>query len=123
MHGWPGLRADDLRDLARRVAERGAVDAAARRVPDELVEVAEHLVARGLGEGHHFVVEGRPVPRGLSSEYIGVRALDDGSYEVWYSGDRGTPRTLVETPDWAVARQGFIDEVERLASGRGDWRR
>ena len=33
VHGWPGLRADDLRDLARRVAERGAADAAAHRSP------------------------------------------------------------------------------------------
>lgn len=33
VHGWPGLRADDLRDLARRVVERGAADAAAHRVP------------------------------------------------------------------------------------------
>ena len=63
------------------------------------------------------------MPGGLSSEYIGMRVLVDGSYEVWYSGDRGTPRTLVETPDWTVARQGFIGEVERLASWRGDWRR
>lgn len=35
VHGWPGLRADDLRDLARRVVTRGAQDAAARRVPDD----------------------------------------------------------------------------------------
>jgi ADP-ribosyl-[dinitrogen reductase] hydrolase len=33
VHGWPGLRADDLRDLARRVAERGAADAADHRSP------------------------------------------------------------------------------------------
>jgi len=33
VHGWPGLRADDLRDLARRVVERGAADAAAHRAP------------------------------------------------------------------------------------------
>lgn len=41
VHGWPGLRADDLRDLARRVADRGAADAAVHRLPDELTEVAE----------------------------------------------------------------------------------
>jgi ADP-ribosyl-[dinitrogen reductase] hydrolase len=35
VHGWPGLRADDLRDLARRVVARGEQDAAARRVPDD----------------------------------------------------------------------------------------
>ena len=29
VHGWPGLRADDLRDLAHRVADRGAADAGA----------------------------------------------------------------------------------------------
>lgn len=31
VHGWPGLRADDLRDLAVRVADRSAEDAAAPR--------------------------------------------------------------------------------------------
>ncbi len=30
VHGWPGLRADDLRDLARRVADTGPQDAASR---------------------------------------------------------------------------------------------
>lgn len=122
VHGWPGLRADDLRDLALRVADRGAADAVGPRVPDELTEVAEHLVSRGLGEGHHFVVRGRPAEGHLSSEYIGLERTDARAYRVWYSGDRGTPRTLVETPDWSVARQRFVDEVERLGSLRGDWR-
>ncbi|MCF6376051.1 ADP-ribosylglycohydrolase family protein [Nocardioides KLBMP 9356] len=122
VHGWPGLRADDLRDLARRVADRGDPAAVDLQVSDELDEVAEHLVSRGLGEGHHFVVHGRPVRGGRSSEYIGLRVLDDGSYRVWYSGDRGTPRTYVETPDWAVARQRFVDEVELLGASRGDWK-
>ena len=51
MHGWPGLRADDLRDLARRVVARGEQDAATHRVADEIHEVADHLASRGLGEG------------------------------------------------------------------------
>lgn len=34
VHGWPGLLAHDLRDLAHRVADRGAEEAAAHRVPD-----------------------------------------------------------------------------------------
>ena len=34
VHGWPGLRADDLRDLARRVVERGAHEAAVHRLED-----------------------------------------------------------------------------------------
>lgn len=89
---------------------------------DELDEVAEHLLARGLGEGHHFHVVGRAVPDGLSSELIGLRRLDDATYRVWYVGDRGAERTLVRTPDWAVARARFVDETETLARWRGDWR-
>ncbi|WP_216658529.1 ADP-ribosylglycohydrolase family protein [Nocardioides sp. zg-1230] len=117
VHGWPGLRADDLRDLARRVVDRG-VELAVHRAPDELVEVAEHLIARGLGEGYDFVVRGRLVPSGLSSEYIGLEQLDDGTYRVWYLGDWGTQRSLVETGDWAVARARFVEESVRLAQGR-----
>ena len=63
LHGWPGLRADDLRDLARRVTERGEI-AGAHRAPEELVEVAEHLVARGRGEGYDPDEERRRRPRG-----------------------------------------------------------
>ena len=68
------------------------------------------------------MVHGRPVPGIVSSEHVGLRVLDDGAYRVWYSGDRGTPSTYVETPDWTVARRRFVDEVERLGSSRGDWR-
>ena len=118
LHGWPGLGADDLRDLATRVADRGAEIAETRRVPEELMEVAEHLAARGLGEGYDFFVRGRPVPRGLSSEYIGLERLDDGTYRVWYLGDRGTPRTLLETEDWPAARSLFVQEAVDLARGR-----
>lgn len=118
VHGWPGLRADDLRALAFQVASRGEQDALAHRVPDELHEVAEHLRARGLGEGVDFHVAGRPVPGGLSSEYVGLRQRDDGSYRVWYLGDWGTERTFVETTDFSVARQRFVEEAVRLARGR-----
>lgn len=121
VHGWPGLRADDLRDLALRVAARGEQDAVAERVPDELHEVAEHLVARGVWEGYDFFVRGRPVPSGLSSEYVGLEQRDDGSYRVWYSGDRGTPRSLVETADWQVARERFVEEAVALSrDGHGN---
>ena len=118
VHGWPGLRADDLRDLARRVVERGIQIAEAHRAPEELVEVAEHLVASGLGEGYDFFVRGRPVPSGLSSEYIGLEQLDDGTYRVWYLGDWGQQRSLVESADWAVARARFVEESVTLAQGR-----
>lgn len=84
----------------------------------ELDEVAEHLIARGLGEGHDFYVAGRPVPDGLSSEYVGLHKLDDDAYRVWYLGDWGTERTLVETADWPTARDCFVDESVRLARGR-----
>jgi ADP-ribosyl-[dinitrogen reductase] hydrolase len=121
VHGWPGLRAHDLRELARRVADRGAEDAVARRVSDELHEVADHLVARGVWEGYDFYVRGRPVPGGLSSEYVGLEKRDDGSYRVWYSGDRGTPRSFVETADWKVARARFVDEAVALSrDGHGN---
>lgn len=59
----------------------------------------------GLGEGVDFYVAGRPVPGGLSSEYIGLRQLDDGSYRVWYLGDWGNERTFVETTEVSVARR------------------
>lgn len=118
VHGWPGLRADDLRDLSRRMVARGEQDAATHRVADELNEVAEHLASRGLGEGTDFHVVGRPVPHGLSSERIGLEKGDDGTYLVSYVGDRGTRRPLVETPDWSVARERFVDEAVTLAKGR-----
>jgi ADP-ribosylglycohydrolase len=118
VHGWPGLGADDLRDLAQRVSLRGEQDAAARRVPDELHEVAAHLVRRGLGEGYEFHVRGRPVPHGLSSEYVGLERTDDGGYRVWYSGDRGVPSTYVDTDDWSVARERFVAESISLARAR-----
>ncbi|GAA5106709.1 hypothetical protein GCM10023339_03970 [Alloalcanivorax gelatiniphagus] len=118
VHGWPGLAAGDLRELAHRVVDRGSGLAELHRVPDELAEVAEHLVARGLGEGYDFVVVGRPVPGGLSSEYIGLDKRDDGTYRVWYLGDWGTQRTLVETGDWQVARSRFVDSAVTQARAR-----
>lgn len=86
-------------------------------VSDELDEVAEDLRARGLGEGVDFFIPGRS-PGDLSSEYIGMRRLDDGSYEVWYRGDWGTDKALIETTDFAAARDRFVDEAVRLARGR-----
>ena len=85
---------------------------------DELDEVAEHLRSRGLGEGTDFYVAGRPLEVMLSSEFIGLRRLDDGDYRVWYLGDRGTERTLLETTDFAAARTLFVDEAVTLARGR-----
>lgn len=123
VHGWPGLRAEDLRDLAFGVADRAARHAGKTRVAEELDEVADHLLSLGLGEGHHFHVEGRPVPSGLSSEYIGLRKDGDGAYAVWYLGDRGSRRTLLETDDWTLVRRRFVDEVTTLGEARGDWSR
>lgn len=85
--------------------------------PDELDAVAEELTARGLGEGVDFFVSGRS-PVDLSSEYVGLRRLDDGSYEVWSRGDWGKDTTLVETADFAVARERFVSEALTLAEGR-----
>lgn len=84
---------------------------------NELDEVAEELVGRGLGEGVDFFVSGRS-PVDLSSEYVGLRRLDDGSYEVWYRGDWGKDKTLVESADFAVARERFVTEAVTLAKGR-----
>lgn len=85
---------------------------------DELDEVAEHLLALGLGEGVDFYIPGRVEGVSLSSEFTGLRRRDDGSYEVWYRGDWGADRTLLETTDFAAARQVFVDESVRLARGR-----
>lgn len=114
VHGWPGLRADDLRDLARRIARDAVVPSGV----EELDEVAEHLRARGLGEGTDFHVAGRELATLLSSERIHLAKADDGTYRVWYVGDRGAERTLAESTEWAVARQAFVDEAVRLARGR-----
>ncbi|SEB81937.1 hypothetical protein SAMN04489844_1126 [Nocardioides exalbidus] len=84
---------------------------------NELDEVAEELVSRGLGEGVDFFVSGRS-PVDLSSEYVGIRRLDEGGYEVWYRGDWGKDRTLVETTDFAAARERFVAEAVTLAKGR-----
>lgn len=84
---------------------------------DELDAVAEELISRGLGEGVDFFVSGRS-PVDLSSEYVGIRRLDDGGYEVWYRGDWGKDKTLVETADFAVARERFVDEAVVLGKGR-----
>ena len=58
---------------------------------DELDAVAEELVSRGLGEGVDFFVSGRS-PVDLSSEYVGLRRLDDGSYG--YCEETGEPISL-----------------------------
>lgn len=84
---------------------------------DELDQVAEDLRARGLGEGVDFFISGRS-PVDLSSEYIGLRRLDEGGYEVWYRGDWGSDKALIETTDFAAARERFVDEAVRLAQGR-----
>jgi hypothetical protein len=83
----------------------------------ELDELAEDLRARGLGEGVDFFVAGRS-PVDLSSEYIGIRKFDDGGYEVWYRGDWGTDKILVEKADFDAAREVFVEEAVRLAQGR-----
>lgn len=87
-------------------------------VPAELDEVAERLLARGLGEGVDFYIPGRVPGLALSSEYIGMRKRDEGGYEVWYRGDWGADRVLVESGDLDEARQVFVEEAVRLAQGR-----
>lgn len=86
-------------------------------VNPELDELAEDLRARGLGEGVDFYVAGRS-PGDLSSEYIGIRKFDEGGYEVWYRGDWGTDKILVERADFEAAREVFVAEAVRLAQGR-----
>ena len=87
-------------------------------VPAELDEVAEDLRSRGLGEGVDFYIPGRVPGLSLSSEYIGMRKLDEGGYEVWYRGDWGTDKVLAETEDFDSAREVFVAESVRLAQGR-----
>lgn len=87
-------------------------------VPAELDEVAEDLRSRGLAEGVDFYVPGRVPGLSLSSEYVGMRKLDEGGYEVWYRGDWGVDKVLTETGDFAAAREVFVAESVRLARGR-----
>lgn len=85
---------------------------------DELDEVAEDLLARGLGEGVDFYIPGRVPGLALSSEYVGLHRRDEGDYEVWYRGDWGTDKVLAETTDFAAAREVFVEHAVRLAKGR-----
>lgn len=87
---------------------------------DELTHLAEELGRRGLGEQVDFYITGRFPDVMPSSEHIGITELGDGTYTVWYK-DMGRRRDLLETADFAAARQVFVRETEALASGRG-WR-
>jgi hypothetical protein len=85
---------------------------------DELLDdLAEELTARGLAEQGDFYVTGRFPDRVPSSEHIGIRYVD-GQFRVWYR-DMGSSRTLVETADFAAARERFVTESVALARGRG----
>ena len=88
-------------------------------VEDDFAGVARELDALGLSNGTDFRVETiRPDGGMTSSEYIGLfRTKQDQSvFEVFYS-DMGRERTLLETPDFAAARERFVDEVIKLGKG------
>lgn len=88
------------------------------RSPEGLLDdLAEELTARGLGEQIDFYITGRHPDAIPSSEHIGAR-FADGAYRVWYR-DLGSSRTLVETPDFAAAREVMIREAIALGRGRG----
>lgn len=83
----------------------------------ELDQLADEMVARGLTEKTDFVVPGRS-PGLRSSEYIGIRDLPEGGYQVWYP-DNASVKVFIETDDFEAARAVFVDEAVRLAKGRG----
>lgn len=86
--------------------------------PQALLDgLADELAARGLGEQVDFYVTGRHPDSVPSSEHIGAR-FADGVYRVWYR-DMGDSRTLVETPDFAQAREVMTREAIALGRGRG----
>ena len=86
-------------------------------VDSTLRAVAAELTEAGAMPGTDFVVRG-VVPLAGSSEYYGLRVLDDGRYEVWYS-DMGDRRTLLVTAEASNARATFVDLVIRIAQQRG----
>ncbi|GAA4081981.1 hypothetical protein ACFFOS_27735 [Nocardioides kongjuensis] len=85
---------------------------------NELDQLAEEMVARGLVEQADFVVDGRKPDEMRSSEYIGIRGLAGSGYQVWYP-DNAIIRVFIETDDFEAARAVFVDEAVRLAKGRG----
>lgn len=83
-----------------------------------LDELAEHLKARGLTESVDFYIPGRLPGTLPSSEHVGMWARPEGGFEVWYR-DMGSSRVLLESEDFAAARERFVAEAVELARGRG----
>jgi hypothetical protein len=84
----------------------------------ELDQLADEMVARGLAEQVDFVVAGRRPGELRSSEYIGIREMPEGGYQVWYP-DNASTKVFIETDDFEAARAVFVDEAVHLAQGRG----
>ena len=86
-------------------------------VPQMMLEVAAELERTGALPGQDFWVEPMPVGM-LSSEFYGLRASEDGVFEVYYQ-DMGEERVLESTSDAARAREVFVQRVLALAGPRG----
>jgi len=86
-------------------------------VPDvpALAALREECVRAGYLEGVDFHVDGFPTV--LSSEYIDLD-VDGGQYRVRYA-DMGSKRVIATATSVAGVRQVFLDELARLAGGRG----
>ena len=107
VHGWPGLAPTTCatspagwRPAAPRSPRPTASPTSSSRSPSTW----STWVRRGL----RLLRPRTAAPQRSLQRVHRARALDDGTYRVWYSGDRGTPRTLVETEDWPVARSRFV---------------
>lgn len=82
-----------------------------------LQAAADEVRAAGAVPHTDHLVEGVMPQRG-SSEIVGLRVSDDGTFEIYYR-DLGETSVLLRTPDPDQARQRFADEVFDLIGGRG----
>lgn len=80
-----------------------------------LAALREECLCAGYLEGLDFHIDGFPTV--LSSEYVDLD-VTGGTYRVRYA-DMGSKREVGVTPSLTAARRVFLDELARLAGGRG----
>lgn len=80
-----------------------------------LAALREECLRAGYLEGLDFHVDGFPTM--VSSEYVDLD-VTGGTYRVRYA-DMGSKRVVSVAPSLTAARRVFLDELARLAGGRG----
>ncbi len=108
----------DRLPAGRQRLSRVPADDTTDAIQAQLEELAEHLISRGLAEYGDFYIRGRHAGLVPASEIVGLRHTDEGEFKVWYR-DMGLQRVYVQTPDFQVARDRFVQEAVALAASRG----